>query len=103
VVSVGIEDEYGAVFAADLDRLAGVEALVEEVETRFRIVVGDPFADRLPRWLDGFEGLDVEGRVGWRREVDDALPESVETEEELAPFGPSAIRTCPVVLFDDLF
>ena len=43
----------------------------------------DPFADRLPRWLDGFEGLDVEGRVGWRRKVDDALPKSVEAEEEL--------------------
>ena len=31
VVSVGIEDEDGAVFAADLDRLARVGALVEQV------------------------------------------------------------------------
>jgi hypothetical protein len=62
VVSVGIEDEYGSVFAADLDRLAGVGALVEAVETRFRIVVGDPLADGLPRRFDGLEGVDVEGR-----------------------------------------
>ncbi len=34
VASVGIEDEDGTVFAADLDRLAGVGALVERVETR---------------------------------------------------------------------
>ena len=64
MVSVGIEDEDGAVFAADLDRLAGVGALVEAVETRFRIVVGDPLADGLPRRFDGLEGVDVEGRSG---------------------------------------
>ena len=83
VASVEIEDEDGTVFAADLDRLAGVGALVEEVETRLRIVVGNPFADGLPGGGDGLEGLDVEGRVGWRREVDDSFPESVESEEEL--------------------
>ena len=67
VGSVGIEDEDGAVFAGDLDRLAGVGALVEEVETRLRIVVRNPLADGLPRRLDGFEGFDVEGRVRrWR-------------------------------------
>ena len=33
-VSVRIEDQDGTVFAADLDRLAGVGALVERVETR---------------------------------------------------------------------
>jgi hypothetical protein len=55
VLSVGIEDEYGAVFAADLVRLAGVGALVEEVETRFRIVVGDPLADGLLRRFDGLD------------------------------------------------
>ena len=83
VASVGIEDEDGTVFAADLDRLAGVGALVEQVAALLRIVVGNPFPDGLPRRLDGFEGLDVEGRVGWRREVEDALPEAVEPEEEL--------------------
>ena len=31
--------------------------LVEPVEVRF--VIGDPFLDRLPGWLDGLEGLDV--------------------------------------------
>ena len=37
VASVRVEDEDGTVFAADLDRLAGVGALVEEVETRLRM------------------------------------------------------------------
>ncbi len=45
VASVGIEKEDGAVFAGDLDRLAGGGALVEQVEALLRIVVGDPFAD----------------------------------------------------------
>ena len=94
VASVEIEDEDVAVFAADLDRLAGVGALVEEVETRLRIVVWNPFADGLPRRHDGLEGFDVEGRVRWWRDVDDSFPESVESEEELdltlrcAPFLP---------------
>ncbi len=73
VASVGIEDEDGAVFAGDLDRLGGVWALVEQVAVWLRIVVGNPFADGLPRRLDGLEGLDVEGRVRWWRDVDDAL------------------------------
>ncbi len=34
VASVQIEDEDGTVFAGDLERLAGVGALVEQVETR---------------------------------------------------------------------
>lgn len=54
VASVQIEDEDGTVFAADLDRLAGFGALVEQVEARFRIVVGNPFADGLTRWPPGF-------------------------------------------------
>jgi hypothetical protein len=59
VASVGIEDEDGTVFAADLDRLAGVGALVEQVETRFLLVVWNPFAD----------GREAGGRLkaeGWR-------------------------------------
>ena len=71
VASVGIEDEDGTVFAADLDRLAGVGALVEQVAAWLRIVVGNPFPDGLPRRLDGLEGLDVEGRGRWWRDVDD--------------------------------
>ena len=81
VASVGIENENGTVFEGDLDRLAGFGALVEQVETRLRIVVWDPFADGLPGRFDGLEGLDVEGRVGWWRKVNDALPETVEAEE----------------------
>ncbi len=45
VASVGIEKEDSAVCAGDLDRACRRRALVEEVETRLRIVVGDPFAD----------------------------------------------------------
>ena len=53
VLSVEIEDEDGTVFTADLDRLAGVGALVEQVAAWLRIVVGNPFPDGLPRGLDG--------------------------------------------------
>ena len=115
VASVQIEGEDGTVFAGDLDRLAGVGALVEQVETRFPIVGRDPFEDGLPGWFDGLECLDVEGRVGRWRDVDDALmlpplhpsgclrqsmsaplpfPKSMEAKEELdltlpcAPFLP---------------
>ena len=93
VASVGIENEDETVFAGDIDRLAGGGTLVEEVETRLRIVVGDPFADRLPRWLDGLEGFDVEGWVGWRRDVDDSFPEAVETKEELDFAGRAMVPT----------
>ena len=37
VASVGIENQDVAVFAGDLDRLAGLGALVEQVESRLRI------------------------------------------------------------------
>jgi len=66
VASAGIEDEDGAVFAGDFDGLAGGGALVEQVETKLCIVVWNPFADGLPRRLDGLEGVDVERRVGWQ-------------------------------------
>jgi hypothetical protein len=69
VASVGIEDDDGAVFAGDLDQFAGGEALVEQVEGRLRIVVGDPFADGLPGRFDGFErgkGSLLESR-SWQR------------------------------------
>ena len=69
------EDEDGAVFAADLDRLAGVGALVEQVAAWLRIVVRNPFADGLPRRL---EGVDVEGRVRWWRDVVDRFRKSWE-------------------------
>ena len=45
VASVGIEDEDGAVFAGDLERVGGFGTLVEQVEGRLRIVGWDPFAD----------------------------------------------------------
>jgi hypothetical protein len=54
--------------------------LIEQVARVLRIVVGDPFADGLPRRFNGLKGLDIEGRVGG--DVDDALPKSMEPEEE---------------------
>jgi hypothetical protein len=54
--------------------------LVEPGEVRF--FVGNPFLDRLPGWFYRLEGLDVEGWSGRRRNVDDALPKPVKTEEE---------------------
>ena len=59
MASVAVENEDGAVFAGDLDRLAGVGALVEQVAAWLRIVVGNPFAD----------GREAGGRSkagGWR-------------------------------------
>ena len=44
--------------------------------------VGNRFLDGLPGWLDGLHGLDVEGRRGRAWEMDNALPEAVEAEEE---------------------
>ena len=55
--------------------------LVEPVQVRF--VIGDPFLDGLPGWLDGLHGVDVEGRRRWPGKMDDAFPEAVEAEEEL--------------------
>ena len=78
--SVGIEDEDGTVSAGDFDWLPGCRALVEEVEIRHRIIViWNPFADGLPGRFDRLEGLDVEGRVGWWRDVDGAFPKTGET------------------------
>jgi hypothetical protein len=63
VASVGIEDEDVAVFEGDLDRLAGVGALVEQVEAWFPFVGWNPFADGLPRWFDGLEGARGKGQI----------------------------------------
>jgi len=61
-------------------RIEGLPGTVEPIEVRF--VVGNPLLDRLPGRIDGLHGFDIEG---WRRragELDDALPQSVEAEEE---------------------
>ena len=72
-VSVGIERENGTVFAGDLDSLPACGALVKQVEMRCRIIVWNPSADGLPGWLNGLDGLEVEGWIGWWRDVDGAL------------------------------
>ena len=54
--------------------------LVEPVQVRF--VIGDPFLDGLPGWLDGFHGFDVEGRRRWTGKMDDSFPQTVEAEEK---------------------
>ncbi len=62
VASIPVKDECVSVFAADLGRLAGVGALVEQVEARFPFVGRNPFSDGLPRRLDRLERVDVAGR-----------------------------------------
>jgi hypothetical protein len=54
--------------------------LVEPVQ--IRLVIGNPFLDRLPRWLDGLHGFDIEGWWGRAWEMDDAFPDAVEPEKE---------------------
>ena len=60
--------------------IGGIPWTVEPIEIGF--VVGDPFLDGLPRWLDGLHGVDVEGRGRRTGEMDEAFPEAVEAEEE---------------------
>jgi hypothetical protein len=49
--------------------------LIEPSEIRF--VIGDPFLDGLPGWLDGLHGFDIEGRRRWTGKMDDSFPEAV--------------------------
>jgi hypothetical protein len=81
-VRIENEDEDGAVFARDLDRLSRGGALLKPVEVRFRIVVWNPFADGLPGWFDG-----LERRIRRRRNIDDAFPNSVEEVAGIAGEG----------------
>jgi hypothetical protein len=92
-LSAVVEDESPAVAERDLFGLpdgtlvvalglcaGGVPFLVEPVQVR--VVIRDPFLDGLPGWLDGFHGIDVEGRRRRAGEMNDAFPEAVEAEEE---------------------
>jgi len=80
--SIAIEDQDIAVVAWDFDWLPGLSPLIEPVGLFGFVIVWNPFANRLPGRFDGLEGLDVEGWVGWWRDVDDALPKAAEPEEE---------------------
>jgi len=60
--------------------IGGIPWTVEPIEVGF--VVGDPFLDGLPRWLDGLHGVDIKGRGRRAGEMDEAFPEDVEAEEE---------------------
>lgn len=73
------------VVALDLGTVR-VPFLVELVE--IWVVIGNPFLDGLPRWLDGLHGVDVEGRGRRAREMDNAFPEAVESEEEFDFLAP---------------
>ena len=90
----GIFEDQGAAVTERDFFWPPIRALVERVwlgvgwgsflvkPVQIRLVIGDPFLDGLPRWLDGLHGLDVEG-WRWRAgEMDNALPEAVEAEEE---------------------
>jgi hypothetical protein len=61
-----------------LDRQRGCVARFEAVASGICMVVGYPFADGLPMRFDGFEGLDVEGRIVV--DVENCLPKSMEEE-----------------------
>ena len=71
MASVGIQDEDAAVSEGDLGWLPGFGTLVELLEVGLPVVVWNPFADGLPRWFDGLKRLEIEWRVGWRRETVD--------------------------------
>ena len=75
----------GALVEAFRIGIGWIPGTVEPVEIRF--VVGYPFFDRLPGRFDGFHRLDVERRRRWPRELDDAFPKPVETEEEFDLLG----------------
>ncbi len=66
-------------------RLMRIPGAVEPVEIRF--AVGYPFFDRLPGRVDGFYGFDIEWRRRLAGELDDALPQAVEAEEEFDLLG----------------
>lgn len=51
------------------------------------VIGGDPLFDGLPGWLDGIEGVDVEGWIGWWRDIDEALPKTEEPQKELDLLG----------------
>ena len=53
----------------------GVPFLVEPVQVR--IVIGDPFLDGLPGWLDRLHGFDIVGRR-WAWNINNSFPEAVE-------------------------
>jgi hypothetical protein len=61
MTAVVVEEEDGTVLKENPDLLPSVAALVEQFTGWLRIVVGNPFADGLPRWLGGFEGLESRG------------------------------------------
>ena len=48
----------------------------------------DPLTDGGPWRVDGLESIEVTWGIGRWRNVDKALPEPVETEEEFDGFGP---------------
>ena len=69
----GIFEDQGAAVTERDFFWPPIRALVERVwlgvgwgsflvkPVQIRLVIGDPFLDGLPRWLDGLHGLDVEG------------------------------------------
>ena len=81
--AVSERDFFGPPIRALVEALGlcagGVPFLVEPVQVRF--VIGDPFLDGLPGWLDGLHGVDVEGWwQAWK--TNNSFPEAVEAEEE---------------------
>jgi hypothetical protein len=83
---IDIEDEYAIIIERDFSGLPlGFVAVVRvlPVEAGLIVIGGNPLFDGLPGWLDGLESLDVEGGIGWWRDVDEALPHPEESKEKL--------------------
>ena len=84
--SIDIEDEDAIIIERDFSGLPlGFVAVVRvlPVEAGFIVIGGDPLFDGLPGWLDGLESLNIEGGIGWWRDVNKALPHPEETKEKL--------------------
>jgi hypothetical protein len=96
--SEAVENQGAAIVQAELDWLptralvaaigigiGGIPRTVEPVKVGF--VVRNPFLNRQPGWLDGFHGLDIEGRRWRAGELDNAFPQAVEAEEKFDLLG----------------
>ena len=66
----------------------GGDAVFRENRLWIGVIGGDPLPDGGPWRVDRLESIDVEWRIGRWGNVDKALPEAVETEEEFDGFGP---------------
>ena len=88
--SIGIEDEDAAIIERDFSGLpAGFVAVVGvlPVEADLIVIGRNPLFDGLPGRLDGLKGLDVEGGIGGRWDIDESLPHAHQAQKKLNFLG----------------